>query len=155
MRWLSDEEQTVWRRWLRVNAQLTVALQRDLQEQGVSLPDYEVLVLLTESPEGQVRVSDLAQGLEWERSRVSHHVTRMEKRGLVRREECSSDRRGAFVVVTAEGRRAIEDVAPSHVATVRRLFFDPLDDGEAAGIDAALAKVEARLVDDLASVAAG
>lgn len=155
MRWLSDEEQTVWRRWLRVNAQLTAALQRDLQEDGVSLPDFEVLVLLTDAPDGRVRVSDLAGGLEWERSRVSHHVTRMEKRGLVRREDCPSDRRGAFVAVTPEGRQAIEEVAPSHVVTVRRLFFDPLDESDVADVGAALGKLEARLADDAARVTVG
>lgn len=143
--WLNDEEQTVWRRWLRVHAQLNAALQRDLQDEGVSLPDYEVLVLLTDADDGRVRVTDLAQGLEWERSRVSHHVTRMEKRGLVRREECPSDRRGAFVVVTPEGRAAIEAVAPGHVDTVRRLFLDPLDGGEVARLGDLLAKVEGRL----------
>src|SRR5688500_3250957 len=113
-RWLTTaEQQDVWRRWLRLNAALPAALHRELQsDAGLSLPDFDVLVHLTDTPEGRVRVNDLARALHWERSRVSHHVTRMERRGLIRREECSDDGRGAFVVITPAGRKAIEQAAP-------------------------------------------
>ena len=85
-RWLSPEEQRLWRRWLRLNAELNATLHREMQDDsGLSSPDFEVLVNLTDSPEGRVRVSDLACQMLWERSRLSHHVTRMERRGLVRR----------------------------------------------------------------------
>src|SRR4051794_20725963 len=125
--WLPDDAERLWRRWLRMNALLPGALHRELQaDAGLSLPDFEVLVQLTDSAEGRVRVSDLARSLSWERSRVSHHVSRMQRRGLVRREECPDDGRGAFVVVTDEGRAAIEQAAPAHVRTVRRLVFDDL-----------------------------
>ena len=144
--WLPAEAQQLWRRWLRLNALLPGALHRELQaDAGLSLPDFDVLVQLTDSPEGRVRVSDLARGLHWERSRVSHHITRMERRGLVRREECRDDGRGAWVVLTEEGRAAIEHAAPAHVATVRRLVFDALTPQEAEVMARVIEKVLSRL----------
>ena len=144
--WLPAEAQQLWRRWLRLNALLPGALHRELQaDAGLSLPDFDVLVQLTDSPEGRVRVSDLARGLHWERSRVSHHITRMERRGLVRREECRDDGRGAWVVLTEQGRAVIDQAAPAHVATVRRLVFDALTPQEAEVMAEVIEKVLARL----------
>lgn len=144
--WLSAREERLWRGWLRMNAQLLAQMQRELQEDsGLSLSDFDVLVHLTDDPQGRVRVSDLAEQLTWERSRVSHHVTRMQRRGLVAREECPDDGRGAFVAVTAAGREAIEQAAPHHVRTVRRLVFDVLGESELAGMEAALAAMRERL----------
>ena len=147
VRWLTAEQERVWRRWVTLNARLSATLQRELQDDaGLSMPDYEVLVHLTDSAEGQVRVTDLARLLLWERSRVSHHVTRMESRRLVRREECAEDGRGAFVVITPQGRAAIEQAAPGHVNTVRLLVFDALSpeeiDAFATIIDKALAQLD-------------
>jgi len=80
--WLSTQEEHLWRRWTQLNAELSATLQREMQTDAkLSLSDYEVLVHLTDSPEGRVRVSELALLLQWERSRVSHHLTRMEHRG--------------------------------------------------------------------------
>ena len=79
---------------------------------------------------GRIRVTDLARLLQWERSRVSHHTTRMERRRLVQRLECAEDGRGAFIVITPQGRAAIEQAAPGHVTTVRRLIFDALTPDE-------------------------
>ena len=125
--WLDDQEQHLWRGWLKLNLELSATLQRELQEDaGLSNPDFEVLVHLTDDPEGRIRVTDLAGLLRWERSRVSHHVKRMEGRGLVERAECPEDGRGAFIAITAEGRAAIERAAPGHVRAVRRLMFDVL-----------------------------
>jgi DNA-binding MarR family transcriptional regulator len=144
--WLTDKQQHVWRGWLAANALLPAALHRELQaDAGLSLPDFDVLVHLTDSPEGRVRVTDLARALSWEKSRASHHLTRMERRGLVAREECRDDGRGAFVVLTPEGRTAIEQAAPAHVATVRRLVFDALTPHEAEVMAGVVEKVLARL----------
>jgi DNA-binding MarR family transcriptional regulator len=127
VRWLTAQEQRVWRRWLTLNARLAATLHRELQDDaGLSMPDFEVLVHLTDRPEGRIRVTDLARLMQWERSRVSHHVTRMERRRLVQRVECPEDGRGAFIVITPQGRSAIEQAAPGHVTAVRRLFFDAL-----------------------------
>jgi len=144
--WLSADAQMLWRRWLRLNAELPAVLHRELQaDAGLSLSDFEVLVKLTDTPEGRVRVTDLARELKWERSRVSHHVTRMERRGLVERSECRDDGRGAWVVLTEQGRSAIERAAPGHAATVRRLIFDNLTPDELAVMTGVIDKVLSRL----------
>ena len=147
VRWLTAEEERVWRRWLTLNARLAAALHRELQDDaGLSMSDFEVLVHLTDNPEGRVRVTDLARLLQWERSRVSHHVTRMERRRLVQRVECAEDGRGAFVEITPQGRAAIEQAAPGHVNAVRRLVFDALSpeeiDAFATVIEKALAQLD-------------
>ena len=147
VRWLTAQEERVWRRWLTLNARLSASLHKELQDNaGLSMPDFEVLVHLTDNPEGRIRVTDLARLLQWERSRVSHHVTRMERRRLVQRVECAEDGRGAFILITPQGRAAIEQAAPGHVTTVRRLVFDALSPEElgafATIIDKALAQLD-------------
>jgi DNA-binding MarR family transcriptional regulator len=125
--WLTVRQERLWRRWLTLNARLSATLHKELHDDvGLSMPDYEVLVHLTDSPDGRIRVTDLARLLQWERSRLSHHVTRMERRRLVQRVECVEDGRGAFIAITPQGRAAIEQAAPHHVNTVRRLIFDAL-----------------------------
>jgi DNA-binding MarR family transcriptional regulator len=144
--WLDDRQQQVWRAWLQVGSRLPAALNRQLQRDSeLSLQDFDVLVQLTDVDEGRVRVSALAAALGWERSRLSHHVTRMERRGLVAREECDDDGRGAFVVLTPAGRAAIERAAPGHVRTVRSLVFDALAPAEVDALGDVLAAVLDRL----------
>lgn len=127
-RWLDDHEQHAWRRYLDMQAQLQARLHRELQrESSLSLADFDVLVALTDRPDRRIRVLELAEALQWEKSRLSHHLVRMERRGLIERQDCPDDARGAFVVLTDDGRRAIEGAAPAHVETVRRLVFDGLD----------------------------
>jgi DNA-binding MarR family transcriptional regulator len=89
-------------------------------------------VQLTDVPDGRVRISELADNLGWERSRVSHQLKRMQTRGLVERSECVEDGRGSFVGITSSGRAAIEEAAPGHVASVRRLVVDHLTEDEFA-----------------------
>src|SRR3954447_17076802 len=108
----------------RLQAELNRQLQAD---SGLSLADFDVLVALTDRPDVPLRVFELAEAVQWEKSRLSHHLARMERRGLVERQDCPDDARGAFVVLTAAGRQAIERAAPAHVATVRTLVFDGLD----------------------------
>jgi DNA-binding MarR family transcriptional regulator len=145
VQWLTAQEQHLWRGWLKLNAELASTLQRELQQDaGISMQDYEVLVHLTDNPDGRVRVTELAGLLQWERSRVSHHIKRMEHRRLVQRAGCSEDGRGAFVVITPQGRAAIEEAAPSHVMAVRRLMFDALSEEEKAFLAAVIDKLLAR-----------
>lgn len=135
-RWLDADEQRAWRAYLRMQGRLTARLNRQLQaDSGLSLADYEVLVHLTDRQEGRLRPFELQRDLQWEQSRLSHHLTRMERRGLVTREECEEDGRGAFVVISEEGRRAIRAAAPGHVETVRRLFFDGLTRRQVAALE--------------------
>ena len=129
--WLSAPRSSVWRGWLRLNAELSATLQRELQDDaGLSMPDFEVLVHLTDSPEGRVRVSDLARLLHWERSRVSHHVTRMERRGLVRAHGVRRGRPRSLHRDHPGGPCRDRAGRPGHVSAVRRLMFDALSDDE-------------------------
>ena len=126
-RWLDEGEQRAWRAYLRMHSQLAARLNRQLQaDSGLSLADYEVLVLLTDTPEAYVRPFEMQRRLQWEQSRLSHHLTRMQRRGLIERRECDEDGRGALIVLTDTGREAIEAAAPGHVEAVRGLFFDGL-----------------------------
>jgi DNA-binding MarR family transcriptional regulator len=128
-RWLTDREQLAWRAmltmWTRLNAQLAREMAAD---SDLSMADFSVLVALTDTCAGRTRAFSLAEALQWEKSRLSHQLARMEKRGLIERTECAEDGRGQVVGVTAAGRSAIEAAAPAHVAAVRRLFLDALTD---------------------------
>ncbi|MER0448324.1 MarR family transcriptional regulator [Streptomyces sp. Edi4] len=128
--WLSDDEQCAWRTYLDVNRMLTYQMEKDLQPFGLTNNDYEILVNLSESADKRMRMSDLAAATLQSKSRLSHQITRMETAGLVRRENCESDRRGLFAVLTEQGTQTMEKVAPHHVASVRRHFIDLLS-GEA------------------------
>lgn len=126
--WLSEREERAWRGLQLMQMRLERELARQLAaDSGLSYPDYLVLVALTDLPDGRMRLFELGSFLGWEKSRLSHHVSRMEKRGLVEKEPCDDDRRGAFVVITTQGRAEIEAAAPGHLAAVRRLFIDHLD----------------------------
>jgi DNA-binding MarR family transcriptional regulator len=128
-RWLDERQQHVWQAYLHMNQHLSAALEDQLErDAGLSAADYKVLHPLSEAPDGVLRARELGGEIGWDRSRLSHHVRRMEKRGLVAREECVEDARGLMVRLTPAGRTAIEDAAPAHVETVRRLFFDLLSD---------------------------
>jgi DNA-binding MarR family transcriptional regulator len=130
-RWLDEREQRAWRGYLAMQARLQARLNRRLQDDsGLSLTDFDVLVALTDADDVRMRVHELADTLQWERSRLSHQLSRMQRRGLLEREDCEDDARGAFVVLTGAGRRAIERAAPGHVEAVRELVFDGLDDDQ-------------------------
>ncbi len=145
-RWLSPVEQQAWRSFVRVHLQLDGRLSRRLQaESNLSAADYGVLVSLTDVPEGRQRLLELARALEWEKSRMSHHITRMVKRGLVVREECAEDGRGAFVVITPAGREAIAAAAPRHVEAVRQLVVDVLTPEELGDLQRICERILQRL----------
>ncbi|GAA2973298.1 MarR family winged helix-turn-helix transcriptional regulator [Actinokineospora diospyrosa] len=144
--WLNDREARVWRAHLALHRDLQAVLERRLaRDSGLSLADYALLVPLSESPDGLVRARDLATAVGWERSRLSHHLSRMESRALITRETCPDDARGAMVRLTPEGRAAITAAAPDHVATVRRTFLDPLTDADLAALDDIYSRLSAAL----------
>jgi DNA-binding MarR family transcriptional regulator len=150
-RWLSDREQRAWRGYRRMRTLLDLQLGRDLmRESGLSEADYDVLSGLSETEAHRLRLSELAAQMLWSKSRLSHHITRMQQRGLVRREECSDDGRGSMIVLTEAGWRAIVEAAPEHVESVRRHMIDLLTDDEIE----ALAALSRRVVERLAAVRA-
>jgi DNA-binding MarR family transcriptional regulator len=144
--WLDDRQQRIWRAWIKLNRDLPAVLGRQIQAgSDLSMADFEVLVNLTDVPEGRLRISELANEMNWERSRVSHHLKRMEARGLVDRAGCPDDGRGSFVNITRAGRDAIERAAPDHVEDVRRLVIDALTDEELGTLGRLTDKLLARL----------
>jgi len=144
--WLSPPEARAWRQFLRMQGELRSWVGSRLQrETGLSEADYEVLVHLSEAPGGRLRPSQIGGATQWEKSRISHHVSRMEQRGLVERTACPTDSRGALVAITAEGRQAIERAAPRHVQHVREAFIDALTPSQLESLaeiaDAVLARL--------------
>src|SRR6202035_962504 len=145
-RWLTDEEQRAWCGLLQMTAQLNARMNRQLHnDYGLSLADYDVLVVLSEAPADRRRVFEIADALAWEQSRVSHHLARMQRRGLIVRRECQADARGAYVVLTEVGRAAIERAAPVHAETVAELVFDGLSPDQLAALTAVTSRVLERL----------
>jgi DNA-binding MarR family transcriptional regulator len=130
-RWLNVEEMRAWRAYVVGKTLLDSQLNRDLQEEHqLALADYELLVRLSEAPGGQVRMSTLAEQVASSKSRISHQVGRMEKAGLVRRQECLGDRRGVFAVLTNHGQEVLRSAAPTHVRGVRGNLIDLLSEQE-------------------------
>jgi DNA-binding MarR family transcriptional regulator len=127
--WLTAREQLAWRAMIAMWTRLQAQLAREMAaESDLSMADFSVLVALTDSCPGKTRAYTLAEALQWEKSRLSHQLARMEKRGLIERTECVTDGRGQLVGVTPAGKAAIEAAAPAHVAAVRRMFFDGMSD---------------------------
>ena len=149
VRWLNEREEQAWRALQFMQMRLTAQLARELAAAtGLSYQDYVVLVELTDRPDGRMRVFQLGRELGWEKSRVSHHVARMAERGLVAKQRSGDDRRGAIVVVTEAGRKAIDLAAPVHVASVRRLVIDRLTPRQLDVIGAAARTVLAALEEE-------
>ena len=125
--WLDAREARLWQSYRDTHRDLMRALEaRLIGNSGLSGADYALMHPLSVAEDGVLRTRDLGKSVGWERSRLSHQVSRMEKRGLVCREECTSDARGSMVRLTPLGRKAIEAAAPDHVAAVRSFFFNHL-----------------------------
>jgi DNA-binding MarR family transcriptional regulator len=123
-RWLDSEQQRIWRTYLRGSATLRERLDADLRQFGLDLPEYEILVVLSESPDLRCRMSDLADAVNHSRSRLTHTITRLEKSNLVCRTTCPTDRRGVWAQLTDEGMNLLHTAAPCHVEAVRHNFVD-------------------------------
>ena len=143
VRWLTADEQVSWRAYLRATRELVVALDRDLQCHGVSLSEYELLSMLSESEGDRRRMSALADLIVQSRSRVTHTAARLERRGWVRRTPAPDDGRGVVLELTPEGRATVERVAVVHVESVRRHLVDVLSPADFRALGAAMAAVDA------------
>ena len=144
-RWLTDDEQHAWGAYIRLAKMLMRQLDRDLHPFGLSTNDYEILVELSAAPRNRLRMTELADLTAQSRSRLSHQISRMEVKGLVRRESCDGDKRGTFAVVTDRGLAIIERVAPSHVDSVRQHFVDHLTPAQLAVLTEAYEPILERL----------
>jgi len=144
--WLDAREARLWQTYRDTHRDLARALEaRLIRNSGLSGADYALLHPLSEAEDGVLRTRDLGRSVRWERSRLSHQVSRMEKRGLVCREECVSDARGSMVRITELGRKAIEAAAADHVDAVRSYFFDHLSQDEQVQLMSLLERITAQL----------
>ena len=130
-RWLSADEEQAWRAFRRLLTTLPARLARDLTaDTGLSMTDYEVLSTLSEKPDRRWPLKDLAAKMEWSRSRLSHHTTRMQERGLIEREPDPTDARGCLLRLTDTGFTVLAKAAPPHLDSVRTRFIDHLSPAE-------------------------
>src|SRR5919107_1162916 len=123
-RWLDSEQQVAWRAYLLGTARLMAKLDDDLRQFGLGINDYEILVRLSEAPDGRLGMADLADRLHQSRSRLTHTVGRLEAAELVRRTSCTSDKRGVWAELTDAGFALLQEAAPSHVEGVRENLVD-------------------------------
>jgi len=141
--WLSEEELTAWQTLLNTTTSLLAVLDRELQAgHGISLAEYEVLVVVNEQGPKGLRMQDLAGFLHLSPSGATRRVDGMVRRGFVERTQCPTDRRGSYVVLTDAGRAMLETAAPTHVHGVREHFIDRLSAQQLADVAAALSRIE-------------
>ena len=146
--WLDQQQQRSWRAFLVGTTLLMDRLDRDLREQHrISLPEYEILVRLAEADGNRLRMAMLADSVSHSRSRVTHTVGRMEAAGLVARDACVSDGRGVEAVLTEQGRSALENAAPTHVAGVRQFLVDLVDEDDFEAVGRVFDAVTDRLIE--------
>jgi len=145
-RWLDPGEQRAWRSLMEMQDGLSEFIERQLRNRcGLSHADYQVLAFLSEAPEGRLRSFALGALLHWEKSRLSQHLGRMQHRGLISRERCRTDQRGAVVAITGRGSDLIEAAAPQHVRDVRDVLIDHVTTAELETLVTIGTKVHDRL----------
>src|ERR1700682_1150612 len=123
---MTSTELATWRSLVETPAALRRIVGAQLQESSLSPADYQVLLALSEAEGRRLRSSELAESIDWERSRLSHHLKRMERRGLIRRDECETDSRGAEVYLTADGTRTFRRATAPHMRAIKKQFADAL-----------------------------
>lgn len=152
---VSEQDWQLWREFLTMHRHLARELDRQLQrDAGISQADFSVLLRLSESTTQRLRTGELAELLAWEKSRVSHQVTRMEARDLLERSECAEDGRGTWVGITEEGRRVLREASADHAATIRSLFFDHLTAEEKTALGASSRRILDALNPEACEIAA-
>jgi DNA-binding MarR family transcriptional regulator len=140
--WLSPDEERAWRAFRRMVAAVQAGTARDLATVGLSEPDYEVLSTLSERPGHTSSLHEQAAKMNWSRSRLSRHATRMEDRGLLRREPDPADGRGCLLVLTEHGFDTLANAAPAHVASVRHHFIDRLTSEDLVALEEIARRVQ-------------
>lgn len=140
--WLDADQQRDWRAYIAGTTFLMAALSHDLESAtGLSMPEYEVLVRLSEAPDRTLRMSSLADGLVHSRSRMTHTIARMERDGLVSRARCGDDGRGVFATMTELGWDRLVAAAPTHVRSVRDRLVDVVSPAQLEALGDAMAAV--------------
>jgi len=145
-RWLDDDEQRAWLRLAGVMLKLSPALDSQLQrDSDLTHFDYLCLAMLSESDDRTLRMSDLAARVNASLSRLSHVVTKLERRGWVARTPSPHSRRVTLVSLTEEGWQVLIKAAPGHVETVRSLVFEGLSPEDVAALERIAGHVVSRI----------
>jgi len=153
-RWLSPDQQQVWRSWIATVRLLDEALDRQMRhDSDLPLADYVLLMSLSEAPDRQMRMSELAELTVYSRSRLSHAIDRLEGLGWVERAQCPDDGRGTLARLTDAGFEVLAAAAPGHATAVHDLVFAPLGPTGTAALGDALAAIVAALEADAANPA--
>ena len=151
--WLNPDEMRAWRAYIVASRRLYEAFERDLSCHGLSMADYEAISYLSEAPERRARMSELAKASLLSRSRLSHRMKVLEEAGIVRRESCPDDQRGAFAVLTEKGWQIIVAAAPNHLVSVRSRFIDLLSTDELAALTSIFERVGEKLEESIETTA--
>jgi DNA-binding MarR family transcriptional regulator len=153
-KWLTPAQLEAWQALTLLLARLPTALEAQLQRDSqLSYIEYYALAALSERPDRTMRLSELAVLTNAELSRLSHLITRLQKRGYVRREADPDDGRYTNAILTDAGYDLVVAAAPGHVAAVRELVIDALDDTALAALQNSVERINAR-IDDLATTSA-
>jgi len=152
--WLDESQQHIWRSYLLASTRLVEELDQALGPFDLSLPEYELLVRLSEAPGRRARMGDLASSVRHSRSRLTHTAKRMENKGLIRRESCAGDGRGVHAVLTDDGMALLIEAAPAHVESVRRAFVDAISPADFQALGRAMCGV-LRTADERAGAPSG
>lgn len=143
--WLNEREMRTWESFLAANALVSRQVEQHLKAEGLSHTQYEVLVRLSAASGGAVRMTELADALYTSKSGLNYQIAQLEKAGLVRREACPTDIRGVLAVITETGQHRLTEVAPGHVATVRKALIDVLTPAQQEAIANGLGTVARNL----------
>jgi len=152
---MTSRELAIWRSLVDTTAELRRILGSQLQESGISPADYQMLLALSEADGRRLRSSELAASIDWERSRLSHHLGRMERRSLIGRSDCATDSRGAEVSLTEDGARAFRRASVPHLRAIKKHFADALTPGQFEALAGILQALQHHLHGEMGAARAG
>jgi len=152
---MTSSERAVWRSLLDTTSELRRILGAELQESSLSPADYRVLLALSEADGRRLRSSELASTIDWERSRLSHQLRRMERRHLIRRDDCATDNRGAEVSLTGDGARVFRRATAPHMRAIKKHFADALTPEQLEALGDILRALQSHLQPDSLARAGG
>jgi DNA-binding MarR family transcriptional regulator len=145
---LTPTEEALWRAVMRIVKVIPRHLDADLaREAGLTASEYTTIMHLSEAPNRELRMADLAAATDLSASRMTRLVDDLQRRGLVTKTASSSDARGNVAKLTPRGMAKLKSAWPVHLASVRRRFFDSIDPASVADVARALAEVADHLED--------
>lgn len=139
--WLTKDQQQVWRNYLLAKTRIDEYLDSALSEYGIRLDEYELLARLYEAENHTLRMGELAHSVRHSRSRLTHTITRMERRGLVYRVPSTTDGRGVLAVIADKGLKVLREATPANVDAIREIFIDPIPPEDLASLGRSMASV--------------